>query len=51
MTCAIGLVTDVVFGTATALVSATLIGAVFLLLWYILPLKRRSEIGSSARGH
>jgi uncharacterized membrane protein len=42
MTCAIGLVTDVVFGTAVAVISAAVNGLVFALLWLAWPLRRRT---------
>jgi uncharacterized membrane protein len=42
MTCAIGLVTDVVFGTAVAVISAAVNGLVFALLWLAWPLRRRA---------
>jgi uncharacterized protein DUF6328 len=41
MTCAILLITDVLFGTAAAVVTTTLALGVFVLLWAVLPLKRR----------
>lgn len=41
MTGAIGLVTDVVFSTTVAVVSAVLIGATFVALWILWPYKRR----------
>ena len=40
MTAAIGLVVDVVFSAATAIVSAALVGLLFAVLWYALPLAR-----------
>jgi len=40
MTCAIALVIDVVFGAATAVVCAALIGALFAVLWCIVPAVR-----------
>ena len=40
MTCAIGLVIDVVFSAATAIVCAVLMGALFAVLWAALPLIR-----------
>jgi hypothetical protein len=41
MIAAIGLVTDVVFDAATAIVCAALIGALFAALWFVMPLRRR----------
>jgi Family of unknown function (DUF6328) len=42
MTCAIMLVTNVLFGTvATTVVTTTLVLAMFVVLWAVLPLKRR----------
>jgi hypothetical protein len=41
MTGAIGLVTDVVFSTSVAVVSAAVIGATFVALWIVWPFKRR----------
>jgi len=43
MTGAIGLVTDVVFGTTVAVVSAAIIGLAFVMLWLAWPLRRRAE--------
>ena len=41
MTTAIGLVTWVVFDRDTAIVASAAIGAIFLMLWYLMPLRRR----------
>ena len=41
MTTAIALVTDVVFGGATAIAVSTAIGLLFVSLWYAMPLRRR----------
>jgi uncharacterized protein DUF6328 len=41
MTGAIGLVTDVVFGAATAVVCAAVIASAFAVLWYVIPWRRR----------
>jgi high-affinity Fe2+/Pb2+ permease len=41
MTGAIVLITDLLFGTAATVITGTLAFAVFLLLWYAMPLKRR----------
>ena len=41
MTAAIGLVVDVVFSTTVAVGSAALIGSMFALLWYVVPLRQR----------
>ena len=41
MTTAISLVTDVVFGGATAIAASTAIGLLFVSLWYAMPLRRR----------
>jgi hypothetical protein len=43
MTTAIALVTDVVFGSATAIAASTGIGLLFLSLWYGIPLRRRAR--------
>lgn len=43
MTGAIGLVTDVVFSTTVAVISAALIGVSFASLWLAWPLRRRAE--------
>jgi hypothetical protein len=51
MTGAIGLVTDVVFGTTVAVVSACLNGLAFAVLWLALPLvRRRVRAQECARG-
>lgn len=41
MTCAIMLITDVLFGTVTTIVTVAAALTVFVLLWAVLPLKRR----------
>ena len=41
MTCAIALITDVLFGTATTVVTSVGAFSMFALLWYALPLRRR----------
>ena len=41
MTSAIALVTDVVFGGATAVATSAGIGLLFVALWYAMPLRRR----------
>lgn len=41
MTCAIMLITDVLFGTVTTIITVTAALTVFVLLWAVLPLKRR----------
>jgi Flp pilus assembly protein TadB len=41
MTCAVLLITDVLFGTTTTIVTVTVILAMFLVLWVALPLRRR----------
>ena len=41
MTCAILLITHLLFGTAATIVTVTLALATFILLWAVLPLKRR----------
>jgi hypothetical protein len=41
MTCAIMLITDVLFGTVATVVTVTLALTMFTLLWAVLPLKRR----------
>jgi hypothetical protein len=41
MTCAILLITDVLFGTVTTIVTTVIALTMFILLWAVLPLKRR----------
>jgi hypothetical protein len=41
MTCAIMLITDILFGTTTTIVTVTAALAMFIVLWAVLPLKRR----------
>jgi len=41
MTCAILLITHLLFGTAATIVTTTVVVVVFVLLWAVLPLKRR----------
>jgi hypothetical protein len=41
MTCAVMLITDVLFGTATTIVTVGLVFAMFVVLWAVLPLRRR----------
>ncbi|HSS32828.1 MAG TPA: DUF6328 family protein [Solirubrobacterales bacterium] len=41
MTCAIMLITDVLFGTVTTIITVAVALTVFVLLWAVLPLKRR----------
>jgi hypothetical protein len=41
MTCAILLITDVLFGTVTTIVTTGIALTMFILLWAVLPLKRR----------
>jgi membrane-bound acyltransferase YfiQ involved in biofilm formation len=43
MTGAIVLVTDVIFSATTTLVAGVLVGAVFAVLWYAVPLRRRAS--------
>ncbi len=43
MTGAIGLVVDVVFSVATAIVCSALVGLLFVVLWYALPLARLAQ--------
>jgi hypothetical protein len=43
MTGAVGLVTDVVYGEVTAVVCAAIIGLLFALVWYALPIRRRAK--------
>jgi Family of unknown function (DUF6328) len=45
MTSAIVLVTDVLFKPATAAFAGGLVALAFALLWYALPLRRRSHVG------
>jgi hypothetical protein len=45
MTCAIMLVTNVLFGTvATTVVTTALVLTMFVVLWAVLPLKRRVKL-------
>jgi hypothetical protein len=41
MTCAILLITHLLFGTAATIVTTVLALAMFIVLWAVLPLKRR----------
>jgi hypothetical protein len=41
MTCAVMLITDVLFGTVTTIVTVALVFGMFVVLWAFLPLKRR----------
>jgi hypothetical protein len=41
MTCAVLLITDVLFGTTTTVITVAAIFAMFVLLWVALPLRRR----------
>ena len=41
MTCVVGLISDVVFGTLTGVLAGLGVGAVFAWFWYGLPLSRR----------
>lgn len=41
MTCAVLLITDVLFGTVTTIITVAVISALFVLLWLALPLRRR----------
>ena len=50
MTGAIGLVTDLVFSTAVAVASSAVIGAAFVSLWLVWPLKRRASRSKAAPG-
>ena len=50
MTGAILLVCDLIFGTATALVSAGFVAALFAVLWYAFPLYRRQRLDSGRGG-
>ena len=43
MTCAIALVTDFVFGSATAIVTSSVVALAFTSLWFLLPLRRRRQ--------
>ncbi len=43
MTGAIGLVVDVVFSLATAIVCSALVGLLFVVLWYAMPLARLAQ--------
>ena len=46
MTTAIALVTDVVFGSGTAIAACAGIGLLFLRFWYVMPLRRRMHRAS-----
>ena len=43
MTGTILLVTDYLFSTATTIVATTVVGTLFAVLWYVLPLLRRVQ--------
>jgi hypothetical protein len=45
MTAAVVLVTDVVFASGTTWVVGILVGVAFTALWYLVPLRRRMELG------
>lgn len=45
MTGVVALLTDFVFGTATMVVATTALALAFALLWYLLPLRRRRQLG------
>ena len=49
MTAAIVLVTDVLFKPATTAFAGALVALAFAVLWYALPLRRRSRVGRRAR--
>lgn len=49
MTGAIVLITDVLFGTVTTVVTGTAAAVTFALLWYVLPLRRRLNLTGSER--
>jgi len=44
MTGAVMLVTDVLFGTALTAIATGLVAALFALLWYVVPLRRRTQL-------
>ena len=44
MTAAIVLVTDVLFGPATTIAAGALVGLMFAVLWYAVPLRRRASL-------
>jgi Family of unknown function (DUF6328) len=53
MTGAIVLITDVLFGALVVVVAGLVVGALFLVLWYAVPVRRRLALGphgSSRRG-
>ncbi len=41
MTCAVMLITDILFGTVATIVTVAIVFATFVLLWGVLPLRRR----------
>jgi hypothetical protein len=43
MTCAILLVTHYLFGPTTAIITTALVAACFLLIWFVIPLRRFSR--------
>jgi hypothetical protein len=45
MTGAIVLVTDVIYSSVTTLVAGLLVGALFAVLWYAVPIRRRVRLG------
>ena len=44
MTAAIVLVTDVIFSTATSIIAGALVGVVFGVLWYAMPIRRLMQL-------
>jgi hypothetical protein len=50
MTAAVALVVSVVFGTVTAAAIAAVTGLAFVVLWYVVPLRRRASRQALRRG-
>lgn len=50
MTGAILLVTDFLFSTATSVIATVVAAALFLTLWYLLPIRRRLSVLRNGRG-
>jgi Family of unknown function (DUF6328) len=49
MTGAIVLITDVLFGTITTIVTGVIAAAAFVVVWYVMPLRRRLTLTGNAR--
>jgi hypothetical protein len=49
MTGVVLLITDFIFGTVATAVATAMTGLLFLLLWYVMPLRRRLELRATGR--